>query len=142
MRLHRSLLALGAVAASTALVACGETTVVEVSTTAPATSVAEVTTTTVIVGGPADLAAQLSERAFTLSTSIADGRGKQAFAEIEAIWNALSSKLRRTEFVVDLGERVDFMRNAVQRKRPADADKAAMHIRALVEAAQAELAGA
>jgi len=141
MRLRNPALALVVVVGSVVLVACGETKVVEVSTTVPPTSVAEVTTT-LPSGAPAELADRLSTLAFGLSTSITDGRGKQAFAEIEALWNALSAQLRRTEFVVDMGERVDFMRNAVARKRPADADKAAMHIRALLDAATSELAGA
>lgn len=141
MSLQRSALAIGALIGSIALSSCGETTVVEVSTTAPPTTAVEVTTT-IPSGEPAELAARLSALAFGLSTSISDGRGKQAFAEIEAIWTALAARLRRTEFVVDIGERVDFMRNAVERKRPADADKAAMHIRALVESAAAELSGA
>lgn len=139
MNPRRAALAIGAIIGSIALSSCGETTVVEVSTTAPPTTAVEVTTT-VPDGEPTELAARLSALAFELSTAISDGRGKQTFAEIEAIWTALAAQLRRTEFVVDIGERVDFMRNAVERKRPADADKAAMHIRALVDSAQSELA--
>lgn len=139
---RRTAFVLLVLAGSATVAACGTTTVVDVSTTAPTTSVVDVTTTTVPIGEAAELASRLSELAFSLSTSIADGKGKQAFATIEDVWGALKAQLRRTEFVDDLGDRIDFLRNAVERKRPADADKAAMHIRALVDAAQTELAEA
>ena len=131
--------ALTAMVAASVLAACGTTTVVEVSTV-PTTVVNE--TTTLPRGTPAQLALRLSELAYTLGTAIIDGNGKQTFGSIEAIWDSLSSALPRTEFMVKLGERIEFMRNAVERKRPADADKAALHIGALIAAAQGELAAA
>jgi len=107
--------------------ACGTTTLVSgASTTAVGA------TTTAPTGSPDELLQRLLTTAYTLSTAIADGDGREVLADIEGLWLAISSQLPRTEFVDDTGYQVEVMRNAVERKRPADADKASLRIGELI----------
>ena len=70
----------------------------------------------------------------TLGPAIVDGVGRATLQKIDALWAAIISQVPRTQFVEDAGHQLDLMRAAVERKRPADADKAALHIEALVNA--------
>ena len=133
MRPTHFVLALGALVAPLSLSACGSTTVVDV-TTVP-TTVVEVTTT-LPAGTPIELTAKMRDLGFTLSAGISAGRSEaqQVFDELAALWGAAKSQLPRTQFVDDVQHQLDLMQIAVDRRRPADADKAALHIRALVNA--------
>lgn len=104
-----------------------------VGTTTTTPSPAEETTTTLPSGSVEQLLGNLRETVFLLSTAIVDGNGKQQFAVIEAIWRAAAAQLPRTTFRESTQYQIDLMRNAVERKRPADADKASLQVRALID---------
>ncbi len=108
---------------------CSATTVVTgPSTTTPGQ------TTTVPTGSVDDLLATLDERLFDLSIAINEGQGTQTLAELTALWTAAAAQLPRTSFVEQAQHQMDRMALAVERRRPADADKAARNLRALIEA--------
>ena len=109
--------------------ACGPTTVVSVPTT---TAVGE--TTTLPTGTPGQLLVRLRDRAFALSAAIVDGTGRSVNDEIDGLWTAASAQLSHTVFVDEIQHQLDLMQTAVDRRRPADADKAALHLRALIDA--------
>ena len=118
--------------------ACGATTVIETTTTSPSTAA---TTSTLPSGSVSELLGRLREEILTLSTAIVDGEGSKRFAEIDAIWRAAAAQLERTSFRESTQYQIDLMRNAVERKRPADADKASLQIRALIDNELASSAG-
>lgn len=113
------------------LSACGKTTIVAVSTTTT-TVVGE--TTTLPRGTVAELLARLRSEAFTLSGGIGDGNGRDILQSITSLWEAAREQLPRTAFVEDVQHQIDLMTNAVDRKRPGDADKAALHLASLIDA--------
>jgi hypothetical protein len=133
MKRSRLALALGALVIPVSLSACGSTTVVDVPTVP--TTVPEATTT-LPAGTPTELTARLRDLGFTLSAGISVGRSEaqQILDELVSLWGAAKSQLPRTQFVEDVQHQLDIMQIAVDRRRPADADKAALHIRALVNA--------
>lgn len=104
-----------------------------VGTTTTSPSPTAETTTTLPSGSVDELLGQLRSTVFLLSTAIVDGNGKQQFATIDAIWRAAAEQLPRTTFRESTQYQIDLMRNAVERKRPADADKASLQIRALID---------
>lgn len=113
------------------LSACGTTTVLTTTTAAPPSSVNA--TTTLPAGTVEELLSQVRDTAFSLSTAIIDGNGTDRFAEIDALWRAAAAQLERTTFRESTQYQIDLMRAAVERKRPADADKASLHVKALIE---------
>ncbi len=135
------LLRVGSVARISALVllvsACGATTVIDTTTTIRSTAA---TTSTLPSGSVAELLDRLRAEVLTLSTAIVDGQGAKRFAEIDGIWRAAAAQLQRTSFRESTQYQIDLMRNAVERKRPADADKASLQIRALVDNEYPDLA--
>lgn len=94
-----------------------------------------VVTTTTLPSGPAsDLLVRLRASMLSLSSYIgpnASGSttsGKnEVLAEIEALWDAAETEVTSMspESAVSIGRMVDLARTAVERNRPADADKAA-----------------
>lgn len=110
------------------LAACGTTTVVS----GPSTTVVGATTT-VPTGTVDDLLDRLETIAFTLSVAINDGNGQASFDEIQALWTAASAQLPRTDFVLAVDRQVGLLKIAVDRRRPADADKAARNLKALID---------
>ena len=110
------------------LTACGTTTVV----TGPSTT-ALGATTTVPTGTVDDLLSRLESRAFALSVAINDGDSQAAFDEIQALWAAASAQLPRTDFVLSVDRQIGLMKVAVDRRRAADADKAARNLKALID---------
>jgi len=119
------------VALSTSLVvlaACAPTTYETSSTT---TVVAA--TTTIPTGPIDDLLPRLSDTMLTLSSYIGPNSsgsttsGKnEVLAEIEALWAAVETEVTSLDpsSAESLGRMVDLARTAVERNRPADADKA------------------
>ena len=113
----------------TALSSCAPTTY---ETSATTTAVAAATT---LPSGPAsELLPRLSASMLSLSSYIgpnssgSTASGKEAvLAEIEALWNAAETEVTAlsTESAESIGRMVDLARTAVERNRPADADKAA-----------------
>lgn len=132
-RRTRLVLASTAVASTILLTACETTTVVDVSTV-PTTVVNA--TTTLPAGTPAELVVQLRDLAYTLGNAIAEGgaQGRQVFAQLDALWAAAKARLPRTTFVEQVSNQMALMQQAAERRRPADADKAALHIQSLVTA--------
>lgn len=109
--------------------ACAPTTY---ETSAPTTLV--VTTTTLPSGPASELLVRLRASMLSLSSYIgpnASGSttsGKnEVLAEIEALWDAAETEVTSMspESAVSIGRMVDLARTAVERNRPADADKAA-----------------
>ena len=121
-----ALLAIVLVASS----ACAPTTF----DTSETTTIAVANTTTVPSGPASELLPRLAERMVQLSSYIGpDASGKTAsgktelLAEIEAIWAAAETEVAATSpsSAESIGRMVDLARTAVERNRPADADKAA-----------------
>lgn len=112
-----------------ALSSCAPTTY---ETSATTTAVAATTT---LPSGPAsELLPRLSAAMLSLSSYIgpnssgSTASGKEAvLAEIEALWNAAETEViaLSPESAESIGRMVDLARTAVERNRPADADKAA-----------------
>lgn len=120
-----------------ALLASCSTTILDTLDTTTTSSV--VTTTTIPDGTVGDLLSALEENARGLGELIASKKGaeaRQRLANVEAVWVALEPKLLALEndSQVDVGRIVGLVRSAVEKKRPADADKAARFARLYVEA--------
>jgi hypothetical protein len=130
MRLLRSSVVFAACAVMI-VSACGTTTVLTTTTVAPPTSVDA--TTTLPAGTLEELLPRVRDIAFSLSTAIIDGNGSERFDEIDTLWRAAAAQLERTTFRESTQYQIDLMRTAVERKRPADADKASLQVKALIE---------
>lgn len=121
----------------TLLGACAPTTY---ETSATTTVVAATTT---IPTGPADeLLPRLRQTMLTLSSYIGPNSsgsttsGKnEVLAEIEALWSAVETEVTSIspESAESIGRMVDLARTAVERNRPADADKAAKFAGAVID---------
>lgn len=126
-----------AVGLFTVLVGCAPTTY----ETSASTTVGAATTT--IPTGPVDeLLPRLRRTMLTLSSFIgpnASGSttsGKnEVLAEIEALWSAAETEVTSLspESAESIGRMVDLARTAVERNRPADADKAAKFAGAVID---------
>lgn len=113
-----------------ALSSCAPTTY----ETSAATTVVAAATTTLPSGPASELLPRLSASMLSLSSYIgpnssgSTASGKEAvLAEIEALWNAAETEVTALspESAESIGRMVDLARTAVERNRPADADKAA-----------------
>jgi len=110
------------------LAACAET-VVEVDTPAAVADTADTTpaTTLPIAGSAAELLPEMATQMSQLSSMIsAEGDERAALLEIEAIWVVARPEVdeSRPELVNGIDTTVEMARTAVERVRPADADKA------------------
>jgi hypothetical protein len=99
------------------------------STEAPTDSVPTVVTTTIPSGDITSLLGQLVASANGLGEAIANRDNEQArqqAANALAIWTALQPQLMDSgiDVVEDLDRMVELIQTAVDRNRPADADKA------------------
>lgn len=108
------------------LAACaGSDSTVEPGATVAATIV---TTTIAITGIPADLLPEMAVEMSRLSAQVAeDGDAEIAtLAKIVGMWAAAEAQVRATnpELVSSIQTTVEMATSAVERKRPADADKA------------------
>lgn len=113
------------------LAACAGTTYDSSVTTIAA---ADVTTTTRPSGSAAELLTSLLDEAGALSDRIVDDRDeRQALDRIEALWAASRDEIQANhpELVVLFEQSVAMCRMAVERNRPADADKAARNLATL-----------
>jgi hypothetical protein len=114
-----------------ALLACSAcaTTVLEPETSGPRVAAAASVPETVpaMLGDRLDL---LLERGRTLGTAIFDGNGRQAFALITPLWDASRAPIQAVEpiKVTEMDAQLALMTRAVERKRPADADKATRNL--------------
>jgi hypothetical protein len=127
--------AAGAVAAIVGLTACAETTV-DTSLTTPPT--ADVTTTVFAPSGTtAELLDALVAESGRLSDLIIAGEGEvEALARIETLWTLVGDEVaaERPDLVPGLESGIGLLRTGVERRRPADADKAYNNLRALTAA--------
>lgn len=113
------------------------TTIVSTDTTAPVVTVA--TTTTLPTGDALQLMKNIAAAGADLGDSIADSRGddaRAALATAQANWIVLEPQLQnlKLDVVEDLRRIVDMMTTAVERKRPADADKANRFLGLVIDA--------
>lgn len=138
------LAALPGLVALSVLPACAETTVDPESTAAvtapPSTGRTGAPTETIepLDGTPAELASQLVSQARGLSDFIVEGAGDdEALAEIDATWAALRPVIAAEYegLLIDFDAAINLVNTAVERRRPADADKASNNLATLVAAA-------
>jgi len=95
------------------------------------------TTTVAIEGSAADLLPEIGIDMSRLSAEIADDGDEDAtIARIEGSWAAIQAEVESTnpELVNSIQATVDMARTAVDRNRPADADKAFSLLNDLVDA--------
>jgi hypothetical protein len=119
-------------AALCSLVACNSVTYDATATTSPRD-----TTTTVYVptGTPAELLASIATRIDALSEQLVDGEGqRQSLARIEAEWAAVRPVIatQRPALLPGFDAVLAQVQRAVDRRRPADADKAAKNLAVLI----------
>lgn len=84
-------------------------------------------TTEAVIGSTLDLLLEMSNDMSRLGSQVAEGAGDDAtLARIEQIWEAIRADIQaeRPELVASIDTTVDMARTAVERTRPADADKA------------------
>jgi hypothetical protein len=120
------------------------TSVVAVTTACATSEVVPAASTTTTIAAPVDqaspgdtldeLAIFLRDRSFELSTRIGEGGAREALDQIEDVWADLGPPLQQSapSAYRALDKQVSLLRVAVERKRPADADKAARNIDAIV----------
>jgi hypothetical protein len=124
-----------AVALTASMAGCAKT-IIDTSLTTPESSGA---TTTVFAptGTTAELLDQLLTEAGALGDRIADNEGQQdAFARIETLWSLVGPDIeaQQPELVPGFQSAIDLLQTGVQRRRPADADKATNNLRTLIAA--------
>lgn len=134
-RAHRSNRVVSSVLLLTGLSACA-TTVVDTTATTTSTST---TTTTVAPTGTSELLTALLERIRGLSEIVVETGGQAArdrLAEIEDLWERARPAVTATQesLVEDFERMIALCRLAVERRRPAEADKAYAFLTPLVAA--------
>jgi hypothetical protein len=126
-------------ALTVSLAGCAKTTF-DTSLTTPATAGA---TTTVFApsGTTAELLDQLLTEAGALGDRIADNEGQQeAFARIETLWSLVAPDVeaQQPDLLPGFQSAIELLQTGVQRRRPADADKATNNLRTLIAAYEAQ----
>jgi hypothetical protein len=131
---------IGLVAGALVLSACGATVYDE----SAATTTMAATTTTLPTGTAAELLPRLVAAMSNLSILIGpvpddlrpEGDKRRQLAEIEALWDAVEREVTADdpETAETLTRMVDLARQAVEKNRPADADKAAKFAAQVVNA--------
>ena len=116
-----------------ALSACATTINPNATTRPPGDS----TTTTVFVasGSTSELLGQLVDEAVGLSEAIVENEGQRdIIARIDTLWAAARPGVERAvpDNVVEFDRAIELMHNGVDRRRPADADKALTNLRNLI----------
>ena len=121
-----------------ALSSCATEIITDAATTLPP----ELTTTTTLATPTGDieqLLTQLNDTIVGLGQKIVDSDStayKQTYAETLAIWDVLKPQVESSGVIgldEDVRRIVDLVRTATERKRPADADKAARFLSLLRE---------
>jgi hypothetical protein len=120
------------VVAALGLVGCNAVTYDATATTAP-----RGTTTTIFVpsGSPKELLASITTRVDALSEQLVDGEGQRnSLALIQAEWGAVRPTIEaeRPELLAGFDAVLAQVQRSVDRRRPADADKAAKNLAVLV----------
>lgn len=108
-------------------------TAMESTTTAPAS-----TTTTIPSGTLSDLFDEILAIGSGLGNDVATGKSADArekLADIKATWEAIQPMItdRGSDLNADLQRLINLYITAVERKRPADADKATRFLRLAIE---------
>jgi hypothetical protein len=128
-----------AVALTASVVGCAKTTIDTSLTTPASTGVS--TTIFAPTGTTAVLLGQLLSEAGALGDRIVDNHGQQdAFARIETLWARVAPDVQtqRPDLVPGFQSAIDLLRTGVERRRPADADKATNNLRTLITAYDAQ----
>ena len=140
LRAWRPVPRLVAVFVSTAsLLSCAETTFDPAATTVGPDG-APPTTAFVPTGSTAELLGQLTAETATLSDRIIENEGqREALARIEVLWALIRPTIEteREELLRGFDTVVDLVRRSVERRRPADADKAHKNLLTLIVAYEA-----
>jgi hypothetical protein len=130
---ERGVLAIAAALAVTT--ACAETTIDPDVTARP--SVGATTTVFAPSGTTAELLDQLLAESGQLSDLIVENEGQRAaLARIDAIWALVGTEIatRQEDLLPGFESAIRLLRTGVERRRPADADKAHNNLRTLVAA--------
>jgi hypothetical protein len=128
-----------AAALTVSLAGCAKTTI-DTSLTTPESTGA---TTTVFAptGTTSELLDRLLTEAGALGDRIADNEGQQeAFARIETLWALVAPDVeaQQPDLIPGFQSAIDLLQTGVQRRRPADADKATNNLRTLIAAYEAQ----
>lgn len=126
---------LAGAAACVALVACATTTVDTAET--PSSASPSATTTTSPSGTVGELLDRLLTEVAALSERVVENEGDEpALARVEGLWAAAEPDVSaaRPDLLPDFGAAMELVRRSVERRRPADADKAANNLRVLIAA--------
>jgi hypothetical protein len=130
---ERGVLAIAAALAVTT--ACAETTIDPDVTARP--SVGATTTVFAPSGTTAELLDQLLAESGQLSDLIVENEGQRAaLARIDAIWALVGTEIatRQEDLLPGFESAIRLLHTGVERRRPADADKAHNNLRTLVAA--------
>ena len=122
---------------SVALLTSCSTKILDTIDTTTTSSV--VTTTTIPTGSVAELLAAIDTNARGLGNLVAEkanAEARERLRNVESIWIALKPQLvaLKNDSDLDVQRIVDLVRSSVERKRPADADKASRFIQIFVDA--------
>jgi len=93
--------------------------------------------TTVVSGTPDELLAAIAAEVGELSEKLVDNRGQgEALARVQAQWEAVRPVVEsdRPELLAGFESAIGQVERAVERRRPADADKAARSLASLIAA--------
>jgi hypothetical protein len=135
-RWHRAAaLAAGPLLAATLFAACA--TEVDPEIPAPASASTPVTTEFVASGSTAELIDQLVAEAGTLSEAIVTNEGQhEIIGRIDVIWASARPGVEQADpnIVSEFDQAIELMHTGVDRRRPADADKAYTNLTQLVAA--------
>lgn len=121
---------------------CATTIVDSTGSTVVATAVGQTTVPTVTTAAPADADGQLDEMVqltLGLGNLIVDGDSKGQLAHVELLWTQAKPGVHRrdSDLEREVEHQLDLIRFAVERKHPADADKAANNLASVVKALHA-----
>jgi hypothetical protein len=101
------------------------------------TTIASATTSTAPTGTPAELLPRLIDEVATLSGIIVDRGDREGVAErVDALWAALEPQVQAShpDLIDEFRAAIALVREAGQRNRAADADKALRNLTVLAEA--------
>ncbi len=128
-----------ALSSALALTACATT--IDPDVTTVASGDAAQTTVFVATGSTTALLDQLVVEATGLSEAITENEGQRSTMErIDALWEVARTGVdaKAPDMLADFDRAVALMRNGVDRRRPADADKALNNFRSLAAAFPAD----
>jgi hypothetical protein len=128
---HPLLAVLATAGLAVGLAACGQSEVVPAQATTTTVAVDEAAPT----GSPEELLAFVRDRSLELGLRIAEGGSREALEQIEQAWAAAGPGIEDVNGTAyrTVDSMVGLLRVAVERRRPADADKAARNIDAVYE---------